>query len=325
MIPTRDQLRAIAGVSGAARDANIDSIIAGLSAYGVAAGLTAPHRLAHYLAQIAHESGGFRFDREVWGPTPAQKRYDGRVDLGNTPEADGDGERYKGRSGIQVTGKANYAGFRDWCAARRLSPPDFVADPDALNTDPWEGLAPIWFWDTRNLNALADENNLETLTRRINGGLNGLPDRIHLYAVAALVLLGYGPGDVASFQSASKMAGVYVGKIDGDPGPKTRAALHKALVGMAGPAVDTSRVTAAPVVEIKPVAVVAKGSDKRGWLFWPAGGVGLGTIVPAFFDLSTSAKLSIAGVIVLLIVVMLFFGERVIRRVKALRNEIDAA
>lgn len=326
MIPTRAQLMAIAGVArpAAAVAANMDSVIAGLSAYGVAAGLTAPHRLAHFLGQIAHESGGFRFDAEIWGPTPAQKGYDSRTDLGNTKELDGDGEKYKGRGPIQVTGKANYTAFRDWCAARRLNPPDFVASPELLNTDPWEGLAPIWYWDTRGLNHFADENNIEMLTKRINGGLNGLGDRIDRYVRAALVLLGYGPTDVSTFQAASKMAGVYVGKIDDDPGPKTRAALHKALVGMAGPAVDTSRVTAAPVVENKPVAVVAKGADKRGWLAWPAGGIGLGTIVPAFFDLPLSAKLAIAGVIVLLLVTMLLLGERIIRRTKVLIAEINA-
>lgn len=332
MIPTRAQLMEIAGVArpAAAVAANMDSVIAGLSAYGVAAGLTAPHRLAHFLGQIAHESGGFRFDAEIWGPTPAQKGYDSRTDLGNTKELDGDGEKYKGRGPIQVTGKANYTAFRDWCAARRLNPPDFVASPELLNTDPWEGLAPIWYWDTRGLNHFADENNIEMLTKRINGGLNGLGDRIDRYVRAALVLLGYEPDAVHAFQVDAQQAGLLPAdepgkpsQVDGDAGPKTRTALHKMLAGRQAPELAVP-VKSGPIVDEKPVPVVAKGADKRGWLAWPAGGIGLGTIVPAFFDLPLSAKLAIAGVIVLLLVTMLLLGERIIRRTKALIAEINA-
>ncbi|WP_410176733.1 hypothetical protein [Sinorhizobium medicae] len=83
-------------------------------------------------------SGYFRYDREIWGPTPAQQRRDTRTDLGNTPENDGDGFRYRGCTGMQLTGKDNYRQFRNWCRAAGLSCPDFVKDPDAVNTDPWE-------------------------------------------------------------------------------------------------------------------------------------------------------------------------------------------
>src|SRR5690606_23137462 len=111
------------------------------------------------------------YDQEVWGPTPAQKRYDNRTDLGNTPETDGDGERYKGRTAGQITGKYNYTKFRDWCRAKGLNPPDFVAYPEKLNTDPWEGLGFIWYWETGNptgksLNRFADTNDIETITKR---------------------------------------------------------------------------------------------------------------------------------------------------------------
>nr|WP_234835981.1 hypothetical protein [Sinorhizobium meliloti] len=73
-----------------------------------------------------HESGDFRYDREIWGPTPAQQRYDARTDLGNTPERDGDGYLYRGRTGMQLTGKDNYRQFRNWCRATGLDCPDFA-------------------------------------------------------------------------------------------------------------------------------------------------------------------------------------------------------
>ncbi|WP_244561520.1 hypothetical protein [Ensifer aridi] len=82
-----------------------------------------PHRLAQYLAPLMHESGDFRYDRELWDPTPAQQRYDTRTDLGNTPQKDGDGYLYCGRTGMQLTGKDNYRQFRDWCRTAGLDCP----------------------------------------------------------------------------------------------------------------------------------------------------------------------------------------------------------
>lgn len=221
MLPTIETLAAIAGER--ADHANMGSIIAGLKARGSALGLDQPHRLAHYLAQIAHESGRFRCDREIWGPTPAQQRYDTRTDLGNTPERDGDGFLFRGRTGIQITGRANTVAFRDWCRTQALNPPDFERDPDAMLTDPWEGLGPLWYWSTRALNRYADENDIEMITKRINGGLNGYADRIALYTRAALVLLGLPADDVRRFQGQNGLA------VDGIAGPRTRAALHAQL------------------------------------------------------------------------------------------------
>jgi putative chitinase len=218
---TLDQLAAIAG---RAANENMRSVLLGLDRRGRDAGLDLPHRLAHFIGQLAHESGAFAHDREVWGPTPAQRRYEGRRDLGNTQP--GDGSRFRGRGPIQVTGRANYLQFTAW--ARRFDPkaPDFTATPDALNTDPWEGLSPIWYWETRGLNSYADRNDPEMLTRRINGGLNGYADRLERYTRAALVLLGYGPTDVRRYQSAAGLA------VDGVAGPRTRAALHRDLVAI---------------------------------------------------------------------------------------------
>ncbi len=87
--------------------ANANSVVVALDRYGALFGFDQPHRLAEYLPQLMHESADFRFDHEIWGPTPAQERYDTRTDLGNTPERDGDGKLYAGHTAMQITGNAN--------------------------------------------------------------------------------------------------------------------------------------------------------------------------------------------------------------------------
>lgn len=135
-------------------------------------GINTPLRVSHFLAQTAHESGNGRWMREIWGPTPAQRRYEGRADLGNTQP--GDGARFAGRGLIQLTGRANYtaysiAMFED---LRAVNDPDMVAKlPDAA-------FAAGWFWGPyKGINAQADRDDLEAVTRRVNGGTNGLADR----------------------------------------------------------------------------------------------------------------------------------------------------
>lgn len=218
---TVEQIRAAA--KGPVNDANMNSVLVTLDKFGVALGLDKRWRAVEYFAQIMHESGDFRYDREIWGPTPAQAHYDTRTDLGNTAARDGDGKLYAGRTAVQITGKANYAAFRDWCTKQGFGPPDFVASPDLVNTDPWEGLGPAWFWSVHGLNALADVGDIEGITKRINGGLNGFADRCEHFVRLALVVLGYAATDVRGFQKAAKLV------VDGDAGPHTRMALHNAL------------------------------------------------------------------------------------------------
>lgn len=138
--------------------------------------INTPARLAAFLAQLGHESGGLRYTVEIWGPTAAQKTYEGRVSLGNTQP--GDGERFKGHGLIQITGRFNHVAVRDGLRERLLDPPDFEQDPDALASAPWAALSAGWYWHSRKLNALADSGDFEGITRKINGGMNGHPDRV---------------------------------------------------------------------------------------------------------------------------------------------------
>lgn len=136
------------------------------AAYGI---MDSPLRLAHFLSQVTHESGGFKYMEEIWGPTPAQRGYEGRSDLGNTQK--GDGFRYKGRGPLQLTGRANYQEY-----GRRLGI-DLEGSP-ALAATPAVGLLiALEFWKVKGLNALADQDDVAGITRRVNGGSNGLADR----------------------------------------------------------------------------------------------------------------------------------------------------
>ncbi|PWE57675.1 chitinase [Metarhizobium album] len=322
-----DQLRAIA--KGKVNESNMTSVLIALNTYGARYGLDRPHRLAQFLAQIMHESGSFRYDREIWGPTPAQDRYDVRTDLGNTPARDGDGKKYAGRGPLQVTGKANVAEFYNWCV-RTIggAVPNFVSNPDLINTDPWEGLSALWYWDTRKLNSWADQGDIETVTKRVNGGKNGLPDRIDYYGRAALVLLGYKADTVEAFQVAAQRNGQYKGAVDGDVGPKTRAALHLALVALSDAAIASPKVKAAPVVEETAVAVVPDAIDKptsKTFGFWDrilsiGGVIGMG----GFSFLSDwRSVVAIGAVVVVLLIVGLVLHDRLISTARKIKAAVE--
>lgn len=139
-----------------------------------------PAREAAWLAQIGHESGGFRFLREIWGPTAAQARYEGRKDLGNTEP--GDGFRFRGRGLIQITGRGNYT------AAGRALGADLVRQPELLESPSLAARSAGWFWSTHGCNVYADSGDFIALTRRINGGLNGLADREKRWKAAQIAM-----------------------------------------------------------------------------------------------------------------------------------------
>lgn len=130
-----------------------------------------PLRICHYLAQVLHETGAFVYKEEIWGNTKAQLGYETRADLGNTPQVDGDGKRYKGRGDLQITGRTNYK------AISKALGVDFLLKPELLITEPYCSLCGGWFWDKNGLNLFADRDNLNAITKRVNGGSNGIEDR----------------------------------------------------------------------------------------------------------------------------------------------------
>ena len=182
-----------------------------------AAEINTPRRCASFLAQVGHESGSLRYVREIWGPTTAQLRYERQPDalwpqsreqartaqgytnrlawtLGNSRP--GDGRRYMGRGLIQVTGRTNYRaatqGLRAMLPDRADEVPDFEALPMLLEAPEWAALSAADYWRRRGLNEWADKGQFTELTRRINGGTNGLADRQAKYAsaIAALRTMG---------------------------------------------------------------------------------------------------------------------------------------
>lgn len=162
--------------------------------------LNTPLRLAHFLAQAGHESGGFRATKEnlnysakglqgifkKYFPTEAKaKQYERKPEkianlvygnrMGNGPEASGDGAKYCGRGYIQLTGKTNYQAFGKAINEDLSKDPSLVAGKYAL-------LSAAWFFHTNKLHAIADEGSSDAvvtkITKRVNGGTIGLPDRI---------------------------------------------------------------------------------------------------------------------------------------------------
>lgn len=157
------QLQAICPQTSASRLATfVDPLNAAFEEFGI----DTQEQRQRFLAQVAHESGGFVYTREIWGPTPAQTGYEGRKDLGNTEP--GDGKRFKGRGLIQVTGRDNY---RDCGLALGLP---LLDSPELLEQPMPAARSAGWFWQSHGLGNVTD---FEKLTRRINGGTNGLADR----------------------------------------------------------------------------------------------------------------------------------------------------
>lgn len=145
-----------------------------------------PKRQAAFLAQVGHESGELRFTREL-GSARYLSRYDTgalAVRLGNSPEEDGDGQFYCGRGLIQITGRYNYLS----CSLGLFNDERLLSAPGLLEQPQWAAASAAWFWASHGLNALADQDDFKAITRRINGGLNGLEDRLRLWDRARAVL-----------------------------------------------------------------------------------------------------------------------------------------
>jgi putative chitinase len=134
-----------------------------------AAGINDATELAQFMAQMAHESGDFRYLQEIWGPTSAQKGYEGRKDLGNTQP--GDGYKFRGRGYVQLTGRANYRAFGGMIGADLENNPDLASQPDIA------AKLAVAYWRTRVKSRVRDFENTRAVTKLINGGFNGLADR----------------------------------------------------------------------------------------------------------------------------------------------------
>ena len=142
--------------------------------------INTPLRMAHFLAQLGTESVDLLYSEEIADGTA----YEGRTDLGNTQP--GDGPRFKGRGLIQLTGRANYVRFGTARSRDFVTPTNYTQ----IATDPNLAVdVSCWYWTEHGLNALADADNLNTITLRINGGYNGLADRAaHLQRAKCLLV-----------------------------------------------------------------------------------------------------------------------------------------
>jgi putative chitinase len=183
-----------------------DAVVGALDAAMRRFEIVTPARMAAFCAQLAHESGqlqrwtenlSYRWERlrqvfPKYFPSDAEARpFDRKPErianrvyanrMGNGPEASGDGWRYRGRGPIQLTGKDNYRACGQGIGV------DLVDDPDRLATPEPGCLAAAWFWARNGLNALADAGDFVTITRRINGGLNGLAERREFWERAKAV------------------------------------------------------------------------------------------------------------------------------------------
>ncbi|MBX8534513.1 glycoside hydrolase family 19 protein [Pseudomonas cichorii] len=177
---TQQQLLQILPSAGSKAGVFVPALNAAMGRYQI----ITPLRIAAFIAQIGHESGQLRYVREL-GSDAYLKRYDtGQLakNLGNTPEADGDGQLYRGRGLIQVTGRANYAACGEALGLDLLNHPELLEQPEHA------AMSAAWFWGSNGLNRLADQGDFVKITKRINGGTNGLAERQEFYDRALKVL-----------------------------------------------------------------------------------------------------------------------------------------
>lgn len=162
---------------------------------------TTANRVGMFLANVGHETGGLQWKQELWGPTDAQRRYEGRTDLGNTEP--GDGSRFRGRGWLQTTGRGNYAKLTSRLRMRwpQMQVPDFVSQPELLASPEWCALSAVDFVEMNRVYRFADSDNFDNYCDMVNlghptqrvGDTNGWPHRLTLWQSAkpALLLAGF--------------------------------------------------------------------------------------------------------------------------------------
>ena len=142
--------------------------------------INTPLRIAHFLAQVGHESLSLIYTEEL----ASGEAYEGRKDLGNTET--GDGKRFKGRGLIQLTGRANYATYSNEACLALMED----GKQSLLSQLPTYALdVSLWFWKKNNLNSKADIDDIRAVTKRVNGGYNGLDDRQNYLCRAKFFLI----------------------------------------------------------------------------------------------------------------------------------------
>lgn len=169
---TEQELKQIMPSAGHRAGVFFESLSAAMEEFEI----NTPARQAAFLAQIAHESGSLRYVREL----ASGGAYEGRADLGNTHA--GDGPFFKGRGLIQITGRNNYTKCGEALDLPLLQQPELLEQPDSACR------SAAWFWQTHGLNELADAGDFIRITKRINGGTNGLAERQAFWARAKQVL-----------------------------------------------------------------------------------------------------------------------------------------
>ena len=196
-------LELLQAIAPATKSATLENFIIPLQEACDAFEIDTPSRVACFIAQVCHESGGFKFTKEnlnysapglrktfpKYFPTDdiakqyernpemiASRTYGGR--MGNGPEETGDGFKYMGRGLIQLTGKNNYSAFAEDSSMELDEAVEF------LQTYEGAAYSAGWYWHKNNLNQFADKEDMTTLTKRINGGTIGLEDRMHIFHTA---------------------------------------------------------------------------------------------------------------------------------------------
>lgn len=303
---TEAQLKKICiGKPKASQVANMRSFLVAVNDYGASFEMDKLYNLTSFIGQTMVESGEFTYDREIWGPTAAQKKYEGRKDLGNVQK--GDGSKFRGYGSIQLTGRHNVTAYYKWCldnhtALNFPAPPDFTKDPSKIATDPWEGMSALWYWGYGNpsgesLNKFAADNNQLMVTRYINGGTTHYDRRLEYQGRAALVMLGYGvsKAEIKRFQSEHGLVA------DGLVGDRTRDALHIAMKG-AVPAALVRVETVKETVNVPTPVPVKVESLEKPWykdldgVTQAGGGVLVTSAVGFLTDADTMKILTIAGI-----------------------------
>lgn len=176
-------LRALVGIAKPSAK-SLDEFVASFNQWALAYEINNSKRIVHYLAQVMHESACLRYTTEIASGVAYDTGAKAKA-LGNTPEKDGDGQKYKGRGYIQLTGRANYKDFSE----SDLCLEDVLKYPEKVAKFPLNQMASMWFWQTKGLNALADlddggkvgEDIVRRITQKVNGGQNGIAERLLYY------------------------------------------------------------------------------------------------------------------------------------------------